>query len=87
MIHETVIRRACFFESIGDFAGNMIDILAFVYDHSSARLHPYFHPFAESFMKELDLLRGSRVQDLSFSERNSYFLFLEEVCGPMFYPL
>ena len=31
-----------------------MEVLAFIYDHSSARLHPYFHPFAESFMRELD---------------------------------
>lgn len=86
MIHETVIRKTCSFESIGDFAGKMIGILAFVYDHSSARLHPYFHPFAESFMKELDLLRGSRVKKLSFSERNSYFLFLKRYVAQCFTP-
>ena len=49
MIHDALIRKALSFSDIKDFAGKMMEILAFIYDHSSARLHPYFHPFAESF--------------------------------------
>jgi hypothetical protein len=86
MIHDALIRKVLTFSDIKDFAGKMMEILAFIYDHSSARLHPYFHPFAESFMKELDSLRGSRIRDLSFSERNSYFHFLRRYVAHCFTP-
>lgn len=86
LIHDTLIRKACIFVDIKDFAAKMMEILAFVYDHSSARLHPYFHPFAESFMKELDNLKKSRVRDLSFAERNSYFYFLRKYVAQCFTP-
>ena len=85
-IHDALIRKACFFVDIKDFAGKMMEILAFIYDRSSARLHPYFHPFAESFMKELDVLRTSRVRDLAFAERNSYFHFLKRYVAQCFTP-
>src|SRR5208337_1448497 len=47
---------------------------------------PYFHPFAESFMKELAVLGRSRVRDLAFAERNSYFHFLRRYVSRCFTP-
>jgi hypothetical protein len=85
-IHDALIRKACTFVDIKDFAGKMMEILSFIYDHSSARLHPYFHPFAESFMKELDVLGRSRTRDLAFAERNSYFHFLRRYVAQCFTP-
>jgi CRISPR/Cas system-associated exonuclease Cas4 (RecB family) len=85
-IHDILIRRACAFTDIKGFAGTMIDILTFIYENSSARLHPYFHPFAESFIRELDLLRGSRIRDLAFAQRNSYFHFLRKYIAQCFTP-
>jgi CRISPR/Cas system-associated exonuclease Cas4 (RecB family) len=75
-IHDTLVRRAWAFASIADFAERMARILSFIYDRSSARLHPFFHPFVESLLNELDNLRKSRIRDLAFAERNSYFHFL-----------
>ena len=86
MIHDALIRKVLSFSDIKDFAGKMMEILAFIYDHSSARLHPYFHPFAESFTSELDTLKRSRIRDLSFSERNSYFHFLKRYVAQCFTP-
>ena len=74
-IHDASVRQACAFDNIADFAERMARILTFIYDRSSARLHPYFHPFVESLLNELDGLRKSRIRDLAFSERNSYFHF------------
>lgn len=85
-IHDILIRRACTFTGIKDFAGAMMDVLTFIYENSSARLHPYFHPFAESFIKELDLLRSSRIRDLAFAQRNSYFHFLRKYIAQCFTP-
>ena len=76
-IHDKLIRRLSSFENIGDFATKITDVLSYVYDRSSARLHPFFHPFAESFMEQLDLLRKSRLRYLAFGERRGYFHFLK----------
>jgi ATP-dependent helicase/nuclease subunit B len=75
-IHNEFIRKLTSFRDIDDFAGKIMSILTFVYDHSSARLHPFFHPFAESFLEHLDLLRKSRMGGLSFAEKHGYFHFL-----------
>jgi CRISPR/Cas system-associated exonuclease Cas4 (RecB family) len=76
-IHDALVRLACAFDNIADFAARMARILSFIYDRSSARLHPFFHPFVESLLNELDNLRKSRIRDLAFGERNSYFHFLK----------
>ncbi|MGD0228932.1 MAG: PD-(D/E)XK nuclease family protein [Syntrophorhabdales bacterium] len=85
-IHDELVRRACTPADIGDFARKMTAVLTFIYDHSSARLHPFFHPFAESFVKELDVLGRSRVSGLSFAERSSYFHFFRRYIGYCFSP-
>ncbi len=76
-IHDALVRQAWAFDNIADFAARMARILTFIYDRSSARLHPFFHPFVESLLSELDNLRKSRIRDLAFAERNSYFHFLK----------
>ena len=85
-IHDELIRRTCTFDNVSDFAEKMSRVLTFIYERSSARLHPFFHPFAESFLKELDVLRTSRVGCLSFAERNSYFHFLRKYVVHCFTP-
>jgi ATP-dependent helicase/nuclease subunit B len=75
-IHSVFIRQLLLFEDVGSFAGRVMDILTFVYERSSARLHPLFHPFAESFLQHLDALRQSRIKNLSFAEKQGYFHFL-----------
>lgn len=85
-IHDILIRKTGSFANIRDFATKMMEILTFIYENSSARLHPYFHPFAESFIKELELLRGSRIRDLAFARRNSYFHFLRKYIAQCFTP-
>jgi ATP-dependent helicase/nuclease subunit B len=75
-IHNELIRKLDAFHDIGDFAEKIITVLSYIYDHSSARLHPFFHPFAESFLQHLDLVKKSRVRSLAFSEKRGYFHFL-----------
>lgn len=85
-IHDRLIRRAGKFKNIADFAANFSEILTFIHDRSSARLHPFFHPFVESFLNELDVLKRSRIKDLSFAERNSYFHFFKRYVAHCFTP-
>jgi ATP-dependent helicase/nuclease subunit B len=77
-IHKSTIERFLSFENVGDFAGKCMDLLVYVFKESTARLHPLFHPFAESFIASLELLPGSLMKDIAFAERSSYFVFLRK---------
>lgn len=85
-IHDGLVRKLTSFEDIGDFAEKIMAVLHYVYDRSSARLHPFFHPFAESFMERLDLLKRSGVRRLVFSEKRGYFRFLKRYITGCFTP-
>ncbi len=75
-VHKHTIRRLFSFENVGDFAVKCIDVLVYIFNESTARLHPLFNPFAESFITSLDLLPGSLMKDIAFTDRPSYFIFL-----------
>ncbi len=77
-IHKNTIERFFAFKNIGDFAGKCIDILLFIFNNSTARLHPLFYPFSESFIASLDVLMRSMMKDVAFSERSSYFIFFKK---------
>lgn len=75
-IHDNTIRKfvRCF--DLGDFAGKLIDLIQYIYQYSSARLHPFFHPFSESLVEHLSILRKSLMKDMVFHEMADYFNFL-----------
>ena len=77
-VHESTIGKFLSFENIGDFARKCIDILVYIFNGSTARLHPLFHPFAESFITSLDILPRSLMKDIAFTERSSYFIFFRK---------
>lgn len=77
-IHRNTIERFLSFENVGDFAAKCIGLLTYIYNNSSARLHPFFHPFSESFINHLDTLKCSLMKDVTFVERASYFIFLRK---------
>ena len=77
-IHKNTIERFISFKNISDFAGKCIDILLFIFNNSTARLHPLFYPFSESFITSLDVLLRSMMKEVAFSERSSYFIFFKK---------
>jgi CRISPR/Cas system-associated exonuclease Cas4 (RecB family) len=77
-IHQNTIERYLSFENIRDFAGKCIEVLLFIFNNSTARLHPLFYPFSESFITSLDVLLRSMMKDIAFSERSSYFIFFKK---------
>ncbi|HET6514234.1 MAG TPA: PD-(D/E)XK nuclease family protein [Thermodesulfovibrionales bacterium] len=77
-IHKNTIERFLSFGNIGDFARKCTEILRYVFHESTARLHPLFFPFAESFITALDLIPGSLMKDMAFAERSSYFIFFKK---------
>jgi CRISPR/Cas system-associated exonuclease Cas4 (RecB family) len=77
-IHENTIRRFLAFRTIGDFAEHCTALLLYIWKHSTARLHPLFHPFSEAFLRILDSFSRSEMKDLSFRETGSYFSFFRK---------
>ena len=78
MIHLNTIRKFLSFRDIGDFASKCTELLTFIFNNSTARLHPLFYPFSESFVRALDTVSQSLLKDMSFTERTSYFTFFRK---------
>ncbi len=78
MIHLNTIEKFLSFRDIGDFAAKCAELLTFVFNNSTARLHPLFHPFSESFIRVLETVSKSLMQDMSFTDRTSYFTFFRK---------
>jgi ATP-dependent helicase/nuclease subunit B len=75
-IHDRTIRKFLWCRDLEDFAGKVIELIQFIYDQSTARLHPFFHPFAESLTEHLSSLKRSLLKDMVFQEPADYFNFL-----------
>ena len=77
-IHKSIIQGFLSFEDVRDFAGKCSEVLIHIFNNSTARLHPLFYPFSESFITALDLLCRSLMKDIAFKERSSYFTFFRK---------
>jgi ATP-dependent helicase/nuclease subunit B len=78
MVHFNTIEKFLSFRDIGDFAAKCTELLTFVFNNSTARLHPLFYPFSESFIRALDTVSKSLMKDMSFADRTSYFTFFRK---------
>lgn len=76
-IHENTIGTFREFQNVRDMAERAEKVLLFIYKNSTAPVHPYFHPYAEGFMRLFDELKNSLFADYSFSETANYFNFLK----------
>ena len=78
-IHARTLAPFARVRDVGDFADRLIGVLDFLYAHSTARLHYFFHPYAEAFMDRLHALSRSLLRGLVFAERRSYFELFRKV--------
>ena len=78
MIHDRTIRQFLSFSSLGDFCRRGIEVLTFIFDHSTATLHPYFRPYAQQFVSLLDGIRSSLLREKSFDTPAGYFTFFRQ---------
>jgi len=78
MVHLNTIEKFLSFRDIADFATKCSELLIFVFNNSTARLHPLFSPFSESFIRALDTVSKSLMKDMSFTDRTSYFTFFRK---------
>ncbi len=78
MIHDRTIRQFLSFSSLGDFCRRGIEVLTFIFDHSTATLHPYFRPYAQQFVSVLDAIRSSLLREKRFEAPAAYFAFFRQ---------
>jgi len=77
LIHDQTIRKFGSFQSIGDFARKAIEILLFVYQESTANLHPLFRTYAETLLETIHEIDRSLLSGRRFENVEQYFNFLK----------
>ncbi len=77
-IHGHTIRKMRSFKDVGDFARRLKEVVEYIYQNSTARLHPFFYPYSESFITHLDILSKSLMKEIQFQEIGSYFTLFKK---------
>jgi CRISPR/Cas system-associated exonuclease Cas4 (RecB family) len=77
-IHAHTLRKMLSFKDVGDFARKLKEVVEYIYQNSTARLHPFFYPYAESFLTQLDILSKSLMKEIRFQEVASYFTLFKK---------
>jgi ATP-dependent helicase/nuclease subunit B len=77
-IHTHTIRKMLSFKDVGDFARRLKEVVEYIYQNSTARLHPFFYPYAESFVTQLDILSKSLMNEVQFQDAGSYFTLFKK---------
>jgi ATP-dependent helicase/nuclease subunit B len=77
-IHARTIRKMFSVKDVGEFAKRLKEVVEYVYQNSTARLHPFFHPYAECFVSQLDILSRSLMNGIQFQEAGSYFTLFKK---------
>jgi ATP-dependent helicase/nuclease subunit B len=77
-IHAHTIRKMLSFRDVEDFAKKLKEVVEYIYRNSTARLHPFFYPYAESFITHLDILSRSLMKEIRFQEVASYFTLFKK---------
>ncbi len=85
-IHANTIRKMLSFKNVGDFARKLKGVIEYIYKNSTARLHPFFYPYAESFVTRLDILSRSLMKDIQFEETGSYFTLFKKYITASYTP-
>ncbi|HUL38107.1 MAG TPA: PD-(D/E)XK nuclease family protein [Thermodesulfobacteriota bacterium] len=77
-IHTHTIRKMLSFKDVGEFARKLKEVVEYIYQKSTARLHPFFYPYSESFIAQLDILSKSLMKEIRFQELGSYFTLFKK---------
>jgi hypothetical protein len=85
-IHARTIGRFRSFTSVGEFARRCIELVTWVHQESTARDHPFFTPFSESFVQALETIERSLLAPKSFNDAGSYFLLLRRFLRTCYHP-
>ncbi len=85
-IHDHTLRKMLSFRDVGDFAGRLKEVVEYIYRNSTARLHPFFYPYSESFLTHLDILSKSLMKGTRFHEVTSYFTLFRKYISTSYTP-
>jgi CRISPR/Cas system-associated exonuclease Cas4 (RecB family) len=77
-IHAHTLRKMFSFRDVEDFANKMEEVVEYIYQNSTARLHPFFYPYSDSFLTHLDILSRSLMKEIQFQEVASYFTLFKK---------
>ena len=77
-IHSHTIHALENIPSIKEFAHIVIEVLTYIYEQSTARLHPLFRPYSEALLKVFLHLEQSFAGSASLSDASGYFNFLHQ---------
>jgi CRISPR/Cas system-associated exonuclease Cas4 (RecB family) len=77
-IHMHTIRAFDSITSLKEFARKAAEVLTYIYEHSTAHLHPLFRPYAEAFLQMFLRLEQSLAGTMSFNDVLGYFSFLQQ---------
>ncbi|MGD1043908.1 MAG: PD-(D/E)XK nuclease family protein [Bacteroidota bacterium] len=77
-IHSCTIHALENITSVKGFAHNVIEVLTYIYEQSTARMHPLFRPYAEALLKVFLHLEQSFAGRASFRDASGYFNFLQQ---------
>ncbi|MFZ2196537.1 MAG: PD-(D/E)XK nuclease family protein, partial [Thermodesulfovibrionales bacterium] len=77
-IHKNTIEKFLSFENVRDFSLKCTEVLTYIFNNSTAKLHSLFYPFSESFVRSLELISRSLMKDIVFTEKASYFSFFRK---------
>jgi ATP-dependent helicase/nuclease subunit B len=85
-IHYHTVRGFDHCRDVEDFAEKITDLVQYIHQNSTARLHPFFHPFSESLVEHLTVLRRSLLKEIVFPTMADYFNFLRRYAASCHVP-
>ncbi len=85
-IHEKTIKKILSSGNVSEFSSRLKEVIEYIYEKSTARLHPFFYPYAEAFATLLDNLSRSLMGKIRFEEIGSYFKLIKKVITTTYIP-
>lgn len=85
-IHDRTIKKFLHIASIQDFALRSIEVLQYIFEQSTARQHPYFHPYVEHAITFFDRLSRSPIGNQRFEDTAGYMTFLRNAVASQTVP-
>jgi CRISPR/Cas system-associated exonuclease Cas4 (RecB family) len=80
-IHNQTIRAFDQLGSLTEFAQKSIALLSYMYEESTARLHPLFRRYAETMIEVFQRVEHSLIGNVSFRDVQGYLTFLRQYVG------
>jgi len=80
-IHNQTVRAFDQLGSLTEFAQKSIALLSYMYEESTARLHPLFRRYAETMIEVFQHVEHSLIGTVSFRDVQGYLTFLRQYVG------